>query len=58
MRGMEAPGVEPMDQSEVYTATALCTVEVPAVCSSLALVRVVGRKAGEERRVLFETFQT
>lgn len=32
MRGMEAPGVEPMDQSEVYTAaTALCTVEVPAV---------------------------
>lgn len=56
MRGMEAPGVEPMDQSEMYTATALCTVEVPAVCSSLALVRVVGRKAGEERRVLFETF--
>lgn len=31
MRGMEAPGVEPMDQSEVYTATAFCTVKVPAV---------------------------
>lgn len=51
----EAPGVEPTDQSELYTATALCTVvgtrsmQQPGAGTS----RVVGRKAGEERRALF-----
>lgn len=36
MRGMEAPGVEPMDQSEVYTSYCNCTLHCRGTRSTYA----------------------